>query len=107
MSGFEVDRGLESTHLTIFWALARFITREAWDGKVYGQSQKISRELALKTATTWGAYYLAKEDVLGSLEVNKWADFIVLDRDYLTVPENEIEVTATMFSDIRVGFVWR
>ena len=34
---------------------------------------------------------LAKEDVLGSLEVNKWADFIVLDRDYLTVPENEIE----------------
>ncbi|MEE8349346.1 MAG: amidohydrolase family protein [Acidobacteriota bacterium] len=91
MSGFEVDRGLESTNLTIFWALARFITREAWDGKVYGQSQKISRELALKTATIWGAYYLAKEDVLGSLEVNKFADFIVLDRDYLTVPEGEIE----------------
>lgn len=91
MSGFEVDRGLESTNLTVFWALARFITREAWDGKVYGQSQRISRELALKTATTWGSYYLAKEDVLGSLEVNKWADFIVLDRDYLTIPEDEIE----------------
>ncbi|MEE2822561.1 MAG: amidohydrolase family protein [Acidobacteriota bacterium] len=90
MSGFEVDRGLESTNLSVFWALARFITREAWDGKVYGQSEKISRELALKTATIWGAHYLAKEDDLGSLEVDKWADFIVLDRDYIKVPESYI-----------------
>jgi len=89
-SGFEIDRALESTNLSAFWALARFINREAWDGKVYGQSQKLSRELALKTATVWGAYYLAKEDVLGSLEPGKWADLIVLDRDYMSVPESDI-----------------
>jgi predicted amidohydrolase YtcJ len=90
-SGFEVDRALSTTNLTIFWTLARVINRKAWDGKVYGQNQKISRELALKTATTWGAYYILKENELGSLEPGKWADFIVLDRDYLTIPENDIE----------------
>ena len=94
-SGFEVDRALGSTDLTIFWTLARTIDRKAWDGKVYGQSQKISRELALKTITTWGAYFLLREDQLGSLEPGKLADFIVIDRDYLTIPEEEIE-------DIRV-----
>ena len=90
-SGFEVDRALSTTDRTIFWTLARMIDRKAYDGKVYGQNQKISRELALKTATTWGAYYILKENELGSLEPGMWADFIVLDRDYLTIPENEIE----------------
>lgn len=90
-NGFEVDRPLATTDLTLFWTLARSIDRKAADGKVYAPSQKISRELALKTITVWGAYYLMKEDVLGSLEPGKWADFIVLDRDYLTIPEEQIE----------------
>ena len=94
-SGFEVDRPLAGTDLTLFWVLARSIRRQAADGKIYAPSQEISRELALKTITGWGAYYLMKEDVLGSLEPGKWADFIVLDRDYLTIPEEQIE-------DIRV-----
>jgi len=29
--------------------------------------------------------------VLGSLEVDKWADLIVIDKDYLTIPENQIK----------------
>jgi predicted amidohydrolase YtcJ len=94
-SGFEVDRALESTNLTMFWTLARTIDRKAFDGKTYAPSQKISRELALKTATAWGAQYLMREEKLGSLEPGKWADFIVADRDYLTIPENQIQ-------DIRV-----
>jgi len=82
-----VERPLAGTDLTMFWTLARSIDRKAWDGKVYAPSQKIGRELALKTITVWGAHYLMKEDGLGSLEPDKWADFTVLDRDYLTVPE--------------------
>ena len=90
-NGFEVDRAIASTDLTIFWVMARMLDRRAWDGNVYGASQRVEREVALKTITAWGSQYLIKEDRLGSLEPGKWADFIVLDRDFLTVPEEEIE----------------
>ncbi len=90
-NGFEVDRTLGATDLTIFWVLARLIDRKAWDGQVYAADQAVGRGLALKSATSFGAYYLMKEKQLGSLEPGKLADFIVLDRDYTTIPERDIE----------------
>jgi predicted amidohydrolase YtcJ len=51
----------------------------------------VSREAALIAHTRTNAYTLFREDDLGSLEPGKLADFVVLDRDYLTVPEEEIE----------------
>jgi len=44
----------------------------------------------LKTATIWPANYVLKEKALGSLEAGKFADLLVLDKDYLTVPEEQI-----------------
>ena len=91
VTGFEIDRPLATTSLTVFWTLARFVDRKAPDGKVYGQNQRISRELALKSATIWGANYMEKEATMGALETGKLADFLVLDRDYLTIPEADLE----------------
>lgn len=51
----------------------------------------VSRQAALTAHTRSNAYLLFRENDLGSLESGKLADFAVLDRDYLTVPENEIE----------------
>ena len=51
----------------------------------------VPREAALTAHTRSNAYMLFREDDLGSLEPGKLADFAVLDRDYLTVPEEEIE----------------
>ena len=51
----------------------------------------VSREAALTAHTRTNAYILFREDDLGSLEPGKLADFAVLDRDYMTVPEAEIE----------------
>ena len=44
----------------------------------------------LKALTIWGAYYVLREDRLGSLEPGKLADFIVLDRDVLSIPRDDI-----------------
>jgi predicted amidohydrolase YtcJ len=55
-----------------------------------GDEQKITREEALRIYTNNGAYMLQQEDRLGSLEVGKYADLVVLRDDYLTVPEDKI-----------------
>ena len=86
----EMDRALGTTDFTIFTGLDMMIRRESWDGKVYAPDQRVDRQTALKISTIWGAYYLFKEAQLGSLEPGKWADFMVIDRDYLTIPEEDI-----------------
>lgn len=53
--------------------------------------QKVTREEALKAFTIWAAYGQFEEDIKGSLEVGKLADFVVIDRDYMTCPEKEIK----------------
>ena len=40
--------------------------------------------------TSWAAEYVTKPDQLGTLEVGKFADLLVTDRDYLTVPVDDI-----------------
>ena len=89
-TAIELDRPLGSTDFTFFHYLYWVISRKAWDGKVYVGDQRVSREIALKSATRGGAYYILRDSVLGSLEPGKWADFIILDRDYLTIPEDDI-----------------
>jgi predicted amidohydrolase YtcJ len=52
--------------------------------------ETLTREEALIAHTRSNAYLFFQEDALGSLEVGKQADLVVLDRDYMTVPETEI-----------------
>lgn len=52
--------------------------------------QKMTREEALRSLTIWGARAVFEEDLLGSIETGKLADFTVLDRDLMTTPENEL-----------------
>ena len=53
--------------------------------------EKITRAEALKTHTIWGAYMEFTEKAKGSLEAGKLADLVVIDRDYLTCPEDQIK----------------
>jgi predicted amidohydrolase YtcJ len=50
----------------------------------------LSREATLKGMTIWAAYSNFEEDEKGSIEIGKFADFIVLDKDIMTVNINEI-----------------
>lgn len=51
----------------------------------------MTREEALKSYTTWAAYGAFEEDIKGSISSGKLADFIVIDRDYMTCPADEIK----------------
>ncbi len=50
----------------------------------------VSRETALKMLTIWPAYGAFQEQLRGSVEVGKYADFTVFDSDLMTIPEAEI-----------------
>ena len=91
MNSVEIDRAIsEYTKLTYFHVLYSGITRKDQDGNVIAPQQAVSREAMLKSATLWAAYGVKREKTLGSLEPGKWADLVVLSRDYFTVPVDEI-----------------
>lgn len=89
----EFDRHLRGD--SPFRHIQVLVTRKDPDGKIWGKDQAIDRKTALLMFTRWAAEYVLREKVFGSLEAGKWADLIILDRDYLKVPDEE-------FSKIKV-----
>ncbi len=82
--------GLEGSGLQPpFFMLWQAITRK-FDGRVWQPEERIDRVHALKMWTRWAAEYVRHPDQLGSLEVGKWADLLVIDRDYFTIPVDDI-----------------
>lgn len=56
----------------------------------YEPSQKMTRAQALRSFTLDAAYGAFLEKETGSIEVGKWADFTILDKDIMTIDEDEI-----------------
>ena len=65
-------------------------TRKDINGRVWGAEQAMTRQEALWAKTSWAARISEDEDKLGTIEEGKLADLVVLGRDYLTVPLDEI-----------------
>jgi hypothetical protein len=82
--------------LDMWFALKVGVTRTAAPdaGKEYAgrltAQPGMSRTAVLRAATVNAAYTLRQETVSGSLEVGKFADLIVLDRNFFTIPAEEI-----------------
>ncbi len=80
-------------------------TRRGPSGTVHGAEEKISRLAALAAYTTKGAYLNREEHIKGKLAPGYWADFIVLDDDPLTVPDEallDMSLHATYLAGRRV-----
>jgi len=73
---------------TLWWA----VTGKMVGGRVtVGPEQTISREDALIAHTRRNAFFVFRENDLGSIQAGKLADLLVLDRDYLTIPADQIK----------------
>jgi hypothetical protein len=69
--------------------------------------QKLTRAEALRGMTRAAAYASFAEKELGTLEPGKKADFVVLDRDIMTVPQEEIMQTKVRYVVVNGGVVWK
>lgn len=67
------------------------VNRLSSSGKVIGQKQRINVVDALKAYTINGAYQYKLEDKLGSIELGKFADLVVLSEDITKVSSNSIK----------------
>ncbi|MBL8816090.1 MAG: amidohydrolase [Planctomyces sp.] len=74
-----------------FLGLWTMLTRlPRWTDQPLHPEQIVTREQALRFYTINNAWLTFEEHEKGSLEAGKLADFIVIDRDYLTCPVDEI-----------------
>ncbi len=75
---------------------------EGW----YGE-QRMTRREAVLAFTRWAARAGGMEDRVGSLMPGRWADFVVLDRDLLSVPDAELRGTRVRATWSAGREVWR
>jgi predicted amidohydrolase YtcJ len=93
-----------------FFGMWMAVTRRMADGRVLGPEQRIKREEALRMWTLNAAYLSFEEKTKGSIEAGKVADLLVVDRDFLNCPEEEIrsiEPLVTMVDGRVVHGEWR
>ncbi|MDT0557423.1 amidohydrolase [Ichthyenterobacterium sp. W332] len=75
------------------------VERTSRSGGVIGPDERLTPYEALQAITIWSAYQHYEEDKKGSLEIGKLADFVILDKNPLTVePKNikDIQVLKTI-----------
>ena len=78
--------------LTFYAAVARQDLEQYPEGG-FQIENALSREEALRGMTIWAAYSNFEEEEKGSIEVGKFADFIILDKDIVTIESKEIPNT--------------
>jgi predicted amidohydrolase YtcJ len=78
-------------------------------GVVYGPEERVDRVTAIKLSLIQAAKFNMAEDLTGTLEPGKYADFIVIDRDFLdtvAVPDDEIADIRVLMTNIGGEVVW-
>jgi len=89
--------------LTFYAAVARKDT-DNFPENGFQMENALSREETLKGMTIWAAYANFEELEKGSIEVGKLADFVILDSDIMTIPEQRIpsvKVVKTFINGIK------
>lgn len=78
-----------SPFLTFYAAVARKDLEDYPEGG-FQKQDALTREEALRGMTIWAAYSNFEENEKGSIEKGKFADFVIYDKDMMTIPLSEI-----------------
>jgi predicted amidohydrolase YtcJ len=87
-----------------------FVTRQdehGWPAGGWFAHERTTREDALKSITLWPAHAAFMEDVAGSLSPGKYADFVVLDQDIMSVDPDRILDTTVLMTVLGGKIVYR
>lgn len=83
----------------IFWRMEKAITRkDDLYGRLWNRTESVTRQEALWMSSLWGAQMIKEDDRLGSIEVGKLADAVVIDKDYMSIPEDQIHTIQTLLT---------
>jgi predicted amidohydrolase YtcJ len=74
------------------------VSRRTSDGAVFFPEQRMSRQEALESYTINNAYAAFEEDTKGSLTPGKLADIVVLSKDIMTIPEDELPSAIVLYT---------
>jgi predicted amidohydrolase YtcJ len=90
MAGGASDVGV--TPISPWWGIWAAVERKEMNtGNVLAPEERLTVQQALQLYTRNGAFIGREEREKGSLEPGKLADFIVVDRDILSVPTNQLK----------------
>jgi predicted amidohydrolase YtcJ len=90
-----------------FFGMWMAITRQTVDGAVNNPEQRITRGQALRMWTLNSAYLSFEEKIKGSIEPGKLADLIVVSKDFLSCPADEIRNIETLLTVVDGKVVYR
>lgn len=82
--------GTTSSSYRPFISIGWLVTGKNWRGDLVRPTERLTREQALRAYTRGSAWFTWEENRKGAIVPGMLADFIVLDRDYMTVPEDDI-----------------
>jgi predicted amidohydrolase YtcJ len=92
------------------WGFYAAVTRQDHAGNPPGgfmPDQKLSREEALRSWTSAGAYAAFEESKKGTLEPGKLADFVMLSQDIMKVADNRLLDTRVLLTVLGGKIVYR
>ena len=90
-----------------FYAAVARQDHKQWPAGGWYPQEKLTREEALYGFTLGAAYAAFQEDKIGSIEVGKYADFTLLSKDIMTIPEADILATKIVATYINGEEVYR
>ncbi|MDQ3009506.1 MAG: amidohydrolase [Acidobacteriota bacterium] len=105
MIRFDPRRSVNPYHP--FFGMWMTITRQTVDGTIINPEQRITREQSLRMWTTNGAYLSFEEKLKGSIEPGKLADLVVITKDLLSCPVDEIKQIEALLTVVNGKEVYR